>query len=218
MLQWYGRKYFRNMVLNSYTLAKVVNYLLFHTFGVAIISSIKMHGLVPMNFMTYLLTDFIYPYGDDWDKFIHQSIQHWEDFYIQWIRNEKNIFVIYPDSLVDDLRNSTLKDLANFMGFKWNEPRLNCVLKQIEDTFPRKKVNPETDDLDMTPKKFITSLRNSCISNQVYALDIYSKKHLIWINSSIRAVKHYLEKRGLDSTYISAYKKKYFRIYLCPAT
>ena len=142
-----------------------------------------------MDFMTYLLTDFIYPYGNDWDKFIHQSIQQWEDFYIQWILNEKNIFVIYPDSLVDDLRNTTLKNLANFMSFKLNELRLNCVLKQIEDTFPRKKENPETDHLDMTPKKLITSLRNSCVSNQICALDIYSKKHLIWINSSIRNVK-----------------------------
>ena len=177
----------------------------------------KMHDLVPMNFITYSFTGFIYPNGNDWDKFIYQTIQTWEDFYIEWIRDEKNIFVIYPDSFVHDLAKATLMDLAKFMGFEWNEKRLNCGLNTIGRTYTRRKSDPKKVHLDMETKKFIASFTKYCVPNPIYTLDIYSRKHLIWINSSIRAVKHYLEKRGLDSTYISAYKKKYFRIYLCPA-
>ena len=171
-----------------------------------------------MNIMLYSFTGVMYPYGNDWDKFIQQSVQHWEDFYIQWIRNEKDIFIIYPDNFVGNLAKATLKDLANFLTFKWKDSRMNCLLKQIENLYRQRKNNPEQVQSDKKPKHFMASYTNSCVSNQIYKLDIYKKKHLIWINASIRSVKHELEKRGFDSSYISDYEMKNFRIYVCPKT
>ena len=175
-----------------------------------------MRGLIRINFMTYLCTGFIYPYGNDWEKFILLSIQHWEAFYIQWIRKEKNIFIIYPDSLVEDLAKTTLKDLATFRSLKWIDPRLNRLSKPIKELHPRSKDNLKTPHLDKKPKKFLASMTNSCVPSHIYTFDIYSKTHRIWINSSIRNVKHELEKRGLDLSYIFDGEKNYFRICICP--
>ena len=163
-----------------------------------------------------LFIDFIYPYGIAWDSFIQFAIQRWEDFYIQWIRHGKSIFVIYPDNFINGEAIYTSKNLTNFMDFEWNESRLNCSLKRQENKFSKRKQYSEKNPWNATTKRFIASSKNYCAPNQTYTLNIYSKKHFIWINSSIKTVKHELEKRNFDTSYISSYQTDHFRVYVCP--
>ena len=88
--------------------------------------------VVVITFTIFIFTDFIYPYGIDWESFIHISIQHWDNFYMWWIREGKNIFVIYPNSFFDGMAKDTLKKLAHYTNFEWNETRLNCILMDWE--------------------------------------------------------------------------------------
>lgn len=168
--------------------------------------------------MSFLFSDFIYPYSIEWDSFIHISIQHWEYFYIQWIRGGNNIFVIYPSSFENGSAKNTLKKLTHFADLEWNEAHLNYVLNGWEDKLRPRKYTFKKDEPYVNDAKFIASTMNSCAHSQQFAIDIYSKKHVVWINSAIRNVKHELKKRGLDESYISNYETKNFRVFICPET
>ena len=162
------------------------------------------------------IADFFYPFGWDWNNSVLTIIQYWEQFYIAWIRNGKSIFVTYPNNFVDSVIEDSLKKLTNFMDFEWNDRRFNCVLECDKEEAHRKKVPLVKSHLDMTSKRFFASKINSCAPNETYIWNIYSKTHIIWINSAIRNVKHELQKRGLDSSNISGFEHKHWRIYVCP--
>ena len=135
-----------------------------------------------------------------------------------WIREGKNIFLIYPNSFADGMAKDTLKKLARYTNYEWNETQLNCVLKEWESRHFRRKDPPKTNSFYMKSTRFIASTTNSCAQHKVLSIDIYSKKHFVWINSAIRNIKHELKERGLDTTYISRYKMENFNIHICPET
>ena len=141
--------------------------------------------------------------GWDWtNNWILKTIQYWEQFYINWIRNGKKILVIYSENFEDGLFKNTLKKITDFLNFDWNEQRLNCVLKRKKDRFHQRKPSFTKGHSHTNFTAFIASKINYCATNETYTWNIYSKKHFIWINSAIRKVKHELKKRGLDSSYI----------------
>ena len=106
--------------------------------------------------------------------------------------------------------------VTKFLGIEWNEKRMNCVLKRNEARNHRRKARYENDRFDMKSKKFIASKTNSCFPNETAKWNIYDKKHFIWINSAIRKVKNELEKRGIDSSFLSNYIIRKWSIYICP--
>ena len=163
--------------------------------------------------------DFIYPHGWDWDNsFVSREIQYWEQFYLNWIRHGKGMLVLYPDNFASDLIRNTLKKIANFMSFEWNDRRVDCALKRDRERFPQKQGSYEKTKPKRKLKRFIASKMNSCSPNETYKWNIYKRKHFIWINSAIRNVKRELQNRGFDSTFISDYEMKHFMIYVCPET
>ena len=125
---------------------------------------------------------------------------------------------MYPDSFTDSFAKDTLHNLTHFVNLEWSDRRLNCLLKHNENSSHRQEVRPEKKPSHIYPKRFIASSINSCAPNQTYSLNMYSKKHFVWINSSIRAVRYELEKRAIDSSYISNYEMEHFRVYVCPET
>merc|ERR1719361_866338 len=128
------------------------------------------------------------------------------------------MIIMYPDKLTGSLAKDTLQNLTHFVNLEWNDIRLNCLLKQNENSSHRQKSRPEKRPSDIYPKRFIASSINFCAPNQTHSLNMYSKKHFVWINASIKAVKYELEKRGIDSSHISNYEMEHFRLYVCPET
>merc|ERR1712051_985481 len=161
--------------------------------------------------------DFTYPHGWDWDNsFVQKEIQYWEQFYISWLRKEKDILVMYPDNFDSGLAENSLKKIANFMNFVWHEQRVKCSLKCNHEKFHRRQTPYEKGHIENKSKLFIASKLNTCGPNTTYTWNLYKRKHFIWINSAIRNVKHELKKRSLDFSHISDYKIKNWRIYVCP--
>ena len=148
-----------------------------------------------------------------------QSIQGWERFYIQWIRQRKNIFVLYFDSFAGSSIKSGLKELMRFLNIEWDEHRLSFMQKCKEDKVRRKKTRYSPSHLNnQTSNKFIASSTNSCTPNELYSFDIYNDKQFIWMRSAIRRVKRELEKHGLHSSSLSNHKCRNLRVYICPDT
>ena len=111
---------------------------------------------------------------------------------------------------------NTMKKLTELMSFDWKVQQLNCVSKRNQGIVDRKKSSCEKCHFNTNSKTYIASKKISCGPNETYTINIYNKKHYIWINSAIRNIKKELEKRGLESSYISNYETKSWLIYVCP--
>ena len=156
-----------------------------------------------------------YPRGRDWDNFVRSSIQHWEHFYIQWIRNRKDLLVIYFEELASRFTEITLKKITTFLNIQFNKDRLNCVLRHKEDVFKQETAFLDKNILHANPQHFRAS--NSCIGKEIHTFDMYTNMHVVWINSAIRNVKQELTKGGFDSSNLSKYENTNLRINICPA-
>ena len=155
-----------------------------------------------------------YPHGKDWDRFVHSIIQHWEYFYIRWITNAKNILVIYFDDLTSGLTENALKKAIQFLNFQVHEHRLNCVLQHREDNFKEETAFLNRNVLEPRYTNFRAT--NTCISNELHTFNMYTKTHVVWINSAIRNIKHELKKRGFDASRLSDYENSNLKINICP--
>ena len=149
-----------------------------------------------------------------WDSFIHSSIQLWEEFYIQWIVRGTNKLVVYYDSLVSDSLENTLKTIAKFLHFQWNEHRFGCIQKHNGN--PQSNPNCLSKGLlNITSKQFISYATNCWTATENCTFNIYAKKHIIWINSAIRNVQRAIEIHGLDPSIMSKYKNKNVLVSVC---
>lgn len=153
----------------------------------------------------------------DWDSFVHSSVQLWEDFYIQWIKNGKDTLLIYYDELLSsDLLENTLKNITHFLHMQWNDHRVWCTFKHINKSnllknstcFPK-------GHLDIKSKEFISHSTNCGASSVNCEFNIYTKRHIIWINSAIENVQREIEKRGLDSSLMPNYKHTNISLSIC---
>ena len=104
-----------------------------------------------------------------------------------------------------------------FLDFEWNEQRMRCLSKHNKGKFQRKKACLDKGHLDLKSVRLNVVQTNNIHegANSTDSFDVYTKKHVIWINSAIRKVKHEIERRGLDSSYISNYKNQNVRINIC---
>ena len=160
-----------------------------------------------------MIVGLFYPHGQDWDRFVHSLTQLWEHFYIQWITHVKEILVVYFDDLTSEVTDITLKNAIEFLKLQINEHRLNCVLQHKEDDF---KV--ETAFLNKNtiyPKSTNFRATNNCLSNELHTFNMYTRTHVVWINSAIRTVKHTLKKRGIDTSRLSNYENGNLKINIC---
>ena len=148
-----------------------------------------------MRYNIAIITGLFYAHGKDWDRFVHRSIQHWEQFYIQWIANTKKVLVVYLDDLGSNLTN-TFKNVITFLNLKSKTDFLN---KSI--------LYAKTSNFGAT---------NTCISDEPYSFNMYTKPHVVWINSAIKTVKNHLKKRGLNASRLSDYENTNLKINICP--
>ena len=152
----------------------------------------------------------------DWDSFVHSSVQLWEDFYIQWIRNGKDTLVIYYDSLSSDLLENTLKNITRFLHLQWNDHRVRCTFKHSNNKRQKHNTCFPKGHLDINSKEFMSHSTNCGSTSSVNCeFNIYTKRHMIWINSAIENVQREIEKRGLDSSLMPNYKNTNVSLSIC---
>lgn len=152
----------------------------------------------------------------DWDSFVHSSVQLWEDFYIQWIRNGKDTLVIYYDSLSSDLLENTLKNITRFLHLQWNDHRVRCTFKHSNNKLKKHNTCFPKGHLDIKSKEFMSHSTNCGSTSSVNCeFNIYTKRHMIWINSAIENVQREIEKRGLDSSLMPNYKNTNVSLSIC---
>ena len=125
----------------------------------------------------------------DWDRFVHASIQLWEDLYLNWLVKRTNILSIqYEDLKNAHLRRETLNEISDFLGLEVNNTRLECVLRNPYTKFQRKEKKCLGDKgLERNKNK---TTRTSFEDNDSYRTtkEIFKTKHKIWINSAIESV------------------------------
>ena len=94
---------------------------------------------------------------------------------------------------------------------------MKCLSKHNKGKFQRKKACLDKGHLDLKSVRLNVVQTNNINdgANSTNSFDVYTKKHDIWINSAIRKVKHEIERRGLDSSYIYDYENQNVRIHIC---
>ena len=142
-----------------------------------------------------------------WDSFVQTSIQAWNDFYVQWIRNAKNVLLISYEELRNDQLMNNLKRISKFLNFKVDQKRISCTIKYRQGKFRRNKTcyNIHGVEDKLCPKCFI--------ENNTF--NAFTKKQTIWINSAIRNVKKEIKSNGINPSLISGYENTKVFIDIC---
>ena len=136
----------------------------------------------------------------EWDNFVWYTIQAWEQFYLDWLTEASHIMLIYYEKLQSDELKSSLSDTISFMNMTLDNSRLECTIKHSNVIFSQKKKCIKKQEIK--PK---------CQENA----NIYSRKHIIWINSTIRTVRSKIKKLGLDPSYMKNYENTIVKLRYC---
>lgn len=124
-------------------------------------------------------------------------------YYEDLIAEENAPITSFPERL-----EKNLKEIIKFIDFKWDTERFKCLLNDNEGKFHRMKRCIDNSSLDLTSSRLNFDNRNA-------TMDIYQKKHIIWIQSSITKVQQAMKERSIDSTYLSRYISKHVKIVFC---
>ena len=124
-------------------------------------------------------------------------------YYENLIAEENAPITSFPERL-----EKNLKEIIKFIDFKWDTERFKCLLNDNEGKFHRMKRCIDNSSLDLTSSRLNFDNRNA-------TMDIYQKKHIIWIRSSINKVQIAMKERGIDSTYLSRYISNHVKIVIC---
>ena len=153
----------------------------------------------------------------DWDRFVHASIQLWEDLYSKWLVKSANVLLIHYEDLKDaQLRRDTLQEIGNFLGLEVSNERLECVSRHPYTKFQRKEMKClgdkglERNTANLSPLTDKDSHRTT--------KDIFETKHKIWINSAIESVYSlFVKKFGLHSkdSRLLKYKNSIVKVNIC---
>ena len=107
--------------------------------------------------------------------------------------------MVYYEKLKTDQLNATLMDIAMFLNHTIDNKRLNCFNKHARD-FQRDEKCIITSE---------TERRN--FENKF----VFSRKHIIWVNSAIRAVSKQAKNRGFDSLHLLSYQNTNLKLKYC---
>ena len=119
---------------------------------------------------------------------------------MDWLTEATHIMLIYYEKLRSNEVKSTLSDAIAFMNITIDNNRLDCTIKHFTGSFPRKEKCIKKEDI-----------KQKRIENE----SIYSRKHIIWINSAIRTLRRKLKKLGLDTSYMKNYENTIVYIKYC---
>ena len=126
----------------------------------------------------------------EWNRFVHKSIQLWEDFYLNWINKGNQILIIHYEHLknASDLKK-TLSDVCEFLNFKFDEDRFNCLARHPFTLFQRNKgcMKNITKNVDIKDRRFYIYKQTS----------VFQTKHNLRIDFAIEKINDAAERRGL---------------------
>merc|ERR1719400_101298 len=60
-------------------------------------------------------------FGPVWDGFVSAKIQQWEQFYIKWLEEGKNVSVIVYENLKTGKLRKSMKDISKFLNQKMDD-------------------------------------------------------------------------------------------------
>ena len=145
----------------------------------------------------------------EWDNFVRITINRWEQFYMHWLTKGNNIMMVYYEKLKTCQLESTLKDIALFMNHDIEPNRLKCVMKHLPDF-------KKTDKCIFMSKrmKYRKQIKSKYF-DYFETKNIYTRQHIIWINSAIRAVSKKAESRGFDSQHLLSYQNTNRKVKYC---
>ena len=119
---------------------------------------------------------------------------------MDWLTEASHIMLIYYEKLQSDELKSTLSDTISFMNMTIDNNRLECTIKHSNERFSQKKKCIKNEEM-----------KRKCNENE----NIYSRKHIIWINSTIRTVRSKIKKLGMDTSYIKNYENTIVKLRYC---
>ena len=136
----------------------------------------------------------------------------WEQFYLQWLKEGRNIMVIIYENLTGNLFRTHMNDMLTFLNFTANSNRIDCTMKYSEGRFHRKE-KCVTNKLMKHQHKMhsIPCSRDSKIAN-----NIFTKDHRREINAVIDGVNRALVKRGFKPLPSNEYKNTKIKLKVCP--
>ena len=158
-------------------------------------------------------------------------MQTWENFYVQWLTKENNILMVFYEDLTNGPLHMLLNDISEYLDLAYTKTRIQCLLKYKEgnNIFHRKPKCHNNGlfghDIGSIPFSNHSQLKcgNQPISTANYSvplnepctLNIYTKKHITWINSAIRRVKRATKERGASWPGVSQYENTQVKINIC---
>ena len=156
-----------------------------------------------------------------WDGFVSAKIQQWEQFYIKWIEEGKNVLVVVYEQLKTRLLRKSLGDISKFLNFTINGHRLQCTILQSEGIFHRKEKCIEAKfrgsrNIDGTKmNKAGTEYLIFENENQSLTKDIFSSDNRLKIDAAIDNVNQAIINRGLNSLPVDEYRNTTIKLRLC---
>ena len=90
--------------------------------------------------------------------------------------------------------------MVSFVNMTAERKRVDCAIKHSEGRFPRK---------DKCIKR--EEIKPKCNDGET----IYSRKHVLWINSAIRTVESKVFKHGLDFSHMKTYENTVVKLKYC---
>ena len=143
-----------------------------------------------------------------WDRFVQTSSKAWNDFYIQWMKNAKDVLLISYEDLMDDCKlKDILKNISNFLDFEVSSRRLACTIKYRKGMFQRNKICYELEDLEYIPDTKLSFTKST--------FSVFTEKHRSLINSAIRNVSNQMANSGYSCSPISEYVDTKVYIDIC---
>ena len=136
--------------------------------------------------------------------------RRWKQFYLQWLREGRNIMVIIYENLTE-LRPH-IHDILSFLNFTTDSSRIDCTIKYSEGRFHRKEKCVTKKVMNYQHKMHsIPYSQDSKIAN-----NIFTKDHRREINAVIDRVNRALIKRGFKPLPLYEYKNTKIKLKVCP--
>ena len=145
-----------------------------------------------------------------WDGFVSAKIQQWEQFYIKWLEEGKNVLVIVYENLKTEKLRKSLKDISKFLNKKMDDHRLECTILHSEGKFHRKAKCITAKFHDNGNSDYLRS------ENQNLTDDIFSADNRLRINNAIDNVNKAMMSRGFDYLPLKEYKNTTIQLTICP--
>ena len=144
-------------------------------------------------------------YPTEWNDYVHSTIELWENFHTDLIKNGRNLLMVYYEDLQNiSLLKKTLTNITRFLNFPQDKKRLKCVLKHTTGMFRRKKrCLKEPSDPD--------GIDYGKLNNT----EIYTVEQKIRIDLAIQNVHSTLTKHGHMSKHTLNYRDTSVKISLC---